>query len=205
MSSDPRYILISGDKGGTAKSTTAHLAAHGLSLLRPAVPSIVITTDPRERLLDTDGRRYLVLDGRSPSKLASVISALAELGEDPIVFIDGAAARHEFDEALPDLVKPALIIVPYMSAGHEYDRAAQTLREIPTAYGLPSAWSTRVEDKRRRAGWTPPASDDRILQPVPRMSALAELLSPGGTARLPYRAQNLARTLARTLLHAASF
>jgi hypothetical protein len=198
-----RYILVSGDKGGTGKSTTAHLAAVGLSMLRPPVPACVVTTDPREFPLTDDGRRYVVLDGREPEQLAAILTGLAVLEDDPVVLIDGAAARHELDAALSALVRPLATVVPFMAARHEFDRARLTLDALPAAYGLPSAWGTRKEDARRREAWPLPASPDRLLAPVPRMAPLSELLSPGGADGLPYRATKLAKGLALALLAAA--
>ena len=65
-------VYIGGRKGGSGKTTTAHLACLG-AILR-GQPAAYILTDPH-RSLKHEGRPYSVMDGRDVNALAKIISS----------------------------------------------------------------------------------------------------------------------------------
>ena len=129
-------IFIGGEKGGTTKSTTAHLICLGAVLRNQ--PADYVLTDPR-RNLKSAGRPYSVLDGRIPANLLRVISASQSVDNGWLV-IDGGGNRPAFDK---DLSQEAdLVLLPFRDSEEDLEVVARGLSEIPNALAWPSAWPT---------------------------------------------------------------
>ena len=119
-----KVIALAGSKGGSGKSTLSHLLAHGAGSLARAIPAAVVTTDPEDRLLE-DQRRYLVVDGRTPARLADELERLLPV-ERPLVVIDGAAARSDLDAVVSRVAD--LVVVPVRPSPDDLEAVGETLK-----------------------------------------------------------------------------
>src|SRR3712207_8475758 len=90
-----RVVAVVGSKGGSGKSTAAHLIAHGCGSLARPVPAVVLTTDPEEHPR-VDQRRYVVMDARTRDGLLGHMRRLLEV-ERLLILLDGAAGRPDLD------------------------------------------------------------------------------------------------------------
>lgn len=131
-----KFIYIGGQKGGTTKTTTAHLLCLG-AILR-GVPSAYVLTDPN-RQLKTEGRPYAVLDGRDPAQLAQIIDASHTTLNGWLV-VDGGGNRPAFDAELAALAD--LCLLPFRPSEEDLDALALDMRALPNALAWPSAWPT---------------------------------------------------------------
>jgi cellulose biosynthesis protein BcsQ len=144
-----RVVALGGSKGGTGKSTMAHLLAHGAGSLQRAIPAVVITTDPEDRLLG-DQRRYLVVDGRTSAKLADELQRLLPVNR-LLIIIDGAAARPDLDAVVADIAD--LVLIPFGPSAQDAERAAANLAALPKAVALPNRWPTHAGTAKRAKRW----------------------------------------------------
>lgn len=131
-------IFLGGHKGGSTKTTTAHLLCLG-SILRNQ-PAAYVLTDPK-RQLKGEGRPYGVLDGRDPAQLAQIIGA-SHSAENGWLIIDGGGNRPAFDN---EMAKEAhLVLIPFRDSEEDLEAVAHDLKAIPTAFAWPSAWPTNI-------------------------------------------------------------
>ena len=137
-----RTVYIGGTKGGSGKTTTAHLLALGAILNKQ--PASYVLTDPL-RSLKGEGRPYSVQDGRNPERLANFI-ANADTIHNGWLFIDGGGNRPAFDQATAAEVE--LTIVPFKPNEEDLETVAADLRNIPNAFALPTAWSTNPKAQK---------------------------------------------------------
>src|SRR5690349_2616598 len=96
-----KVIALVGSKGGSGKSTAAHLIAHGCGSLARPVPAVVLTTDSEEHPR-TDRRRYIVRDARTRDGLLGHMRQLLEV-EKLLVLLDGAAGRPDLDKVVAEV------------------------------------------------------------------------------------------------------
>jgi chromosome partitioning protein len=129
-------IYVGGQKGGTTKSTTAHLLCLGAVLFKQ--PAAYVLTDPK-RPLRCEGRPYGVLDGRDPKQLAQIIAANQSTLNGWLV-IDGGGNRPQFDKAMADQVE--LCLLPFRDSDEDDEMVRADLEAIPHAVAWPSAWPT---------------------------------------------------------------
>jgi hypothetical protein len=129
-------VYVGGQKGGTTKSTTAHLLCLGAVLNKQ--PAAYVLTDPK-RPLRSDGRPYGVLDGREPHQLAQIIAANQSTLNGWLVF-DGGGNRPQFDKAMADEV--ALCLLPFRDSDEDDEMLRLDLAAIPNAVAWPAAWPT---------------------------------------------------------------
>lgn len=129
-------IFIGGQKGGTTKTTTAHLMCLG-SILR-GQPAAYVLTDPH-RTLKPEGRPYGVMDGRDAETLARIIAASGDTKNGWLV-IDGGGNRPDFDRAIA--AQAQLTILPFRCSEEDLETVSKDLSAIPNSVALPSAWPT---------------------------------------------------------------
>lgn len=129
-------IFIGGQKGGTTKTTTAHLMCLG-SILR-GQPAAYVLTDPH-RTLKPEGRPYGVMDGRNAETLARIIAASGDTKNGWLV-IDGGGNRPDFDRAIA--AQAQLTILPFRCSEEDLETVSKDLSAIPNSVALPSAWPT---------------------------------------------------------------
>ncbi len=129
-------IYLGGQKGGTTKTTTAHLLCLG-AILR-GQPAAYVLTDPN-RQIKAEGRPYGVLDGRDPAKLAQIIAA-SESTQNGWLVIDGGGNRPALDAELA--AEADLCLLPFRASEEDLDTVALDLASLPGAIAWPSAWPT---------------------------------------------------------------
>jgi len=70
-------ISVTGNKGGTGKTTLSHMLGEGLGLCGHR--AVVVLTDTTRTLLSRTHRRYLTADARTPAMLERVVRKLHDL------------------------------------------------------------------------------------------------------------------------------
>lgn len=189
-------VYICGGKGGTGKTTTAHLACLG-AILRNQ-PAAYVLTDP-ERKVRGEGRPYGVLDGRRPEQLAQILSASHNSLNGWLV-IDGGGNRPAFDVAIS--AEAQLCLVPFCASEEDVDTVATDLERLPKALAWPTAWTTNAFAERAAQfyidGLSQAFPGRVILPPIPFVNAVSELLASAlTTASTPVR--HLARKVYATI------
>ncbi|MFC7737680.1 hypothetical protein ACFQX4_17985 [Roseomonas sp. GCM10028921] len=191
-----KVIALAGSKGGTGKSSLSHLIAHGAGSLPKAIPAVVITTDIDDDIL-ADERRYLVLDGRDPTRLADELERL--MAEDRLlVVIDGAAGRPEIDAIISEVAD--LVLLPFGPSAQDASRAAKNLAALPKAVALPNRWPTHPGVAKRARKWLEMVPAARRLPPFRAIPRLDGLLAPDGYQELAYDIAAPARGLTLEIL-----
>jgi hypothetical protein len=191
-----KVIAFAGSKGGTGKSTLSHLAAHGAGSLPRPIPAVVITTDPEDSLVDGE-RRYVVVDGRSPTLLANQLHRLLVV-ERLLVLIDGVANRADVDRILADIAD--LVVIPYGPSSQDGSRAVANLEVLPSAVALPNRWPTHPGVARRARRWLNVLPAARRLPPMRAIPRLDALLGPDAYSEIAYEIASPARGLILELL-----
>ena len=196
-----RVIALVGSKGGSGKSTAAHLIAHGCGSLARPVPTVVLTTDPEERPR-ADRRRYLVRDARTTPLLLSAMKQLLAV-ERLLIVLDGAAARPDLDRVVAENADLALL--PFRAAAQDAERAAENLARLPaSAVALPMGWPRHPGTLRRARRFLEVIPEERRMAPFSHMPRLAEILAEGeGYAGAAYELATPARGLALEVLRRA--
>jgi hypothetical protein len=171
-------VYIGGGKGGTGKTTTAHLACLGAVLRNH--PAAYVLTDP-ERKVRGEGRPYGVLDGRMPAALAQILSA-SHSSLNGWLFIDGGGNRPAFDREIS--AEADLCLLPFRASEEDLDTVAMDLQRLPKAVAWPTAWPTNPHAERAALyfidGLARVFPGRVILQPIPFVNSVSE---PSTTAR----------------------
>lgn len=184
-----------GSKGGSGKTTAAHLVAHGCGSLARPVPAVVLTTDPEERPR-TDRRRYAVMDARTKDGLLSALRKLLEVDR-LLVILDGAAGRPELDAVVAEVAD--LAVAPYKPAAQDAERVAANLASMPAALALPMDWPALASSAKRVRRYLVAIPEARRLPPFKHIPKLSDLLGDG-YAEAAYDLASPARGLALELL-----
>ncbi len=192
-------LSIIGNKGGTGKTTLSHLLCHGFGLL--GQKSACILTDTTREPLSPEGRRYVIADARSPATLERIVTKLRGL-DDWIGVIDGGGNRPEMDRRLYALSD--VVLLPFRESAEDIRTVIKDLEQFPRAYAVPSQWPLNNQWQRQAAdkmvAQMMAPYRDRILRPVPALSATKLLLLKQIPAQLPTPLNNAARQFARQML-----
>jgi len=129
-------VFIGGQKGGTTKTTTAHLMCLGAILHKQ--PAAYVLTDPH-RSIKAEGRPYGVLDGRDPLKLAQIITA-SQNTQNGWLIIDGGGNRQAFDKEMATAAD--ITLLPFRDSEEDLEAVSRDLAALPNSFALPSAWPT---------------------------------------------------------------
>jgi len=164
-----------GSKGGSGKSTAAHLIAHGCGSLARPVPVAVLTTDPEE-VPRTDRRRYVVMDARSKDTLLSSMRRLLEVDR-LLIVLDGAAGRPDLDAVVAEVAD--LAVLPFKPAAQDAERAVENLARMSAAVALPMDWPALPASAKRVKRYLAAIPEDRRLPPFKHIPKLSDLLGDG--------------------------
>jgi len=169
-----KLVYVGGQKGGTTKTTTAHLMCLGAILQRESAAYVL--TDPN-RKVKADGRPYGVMDGRDHNALAQIIAASAHIGNGWLI-VDGGGNRPAFDLEMASAVD--LTLVPFRASEEDLEMVALDMQAMPNAVALPSAWSTNKhaqEAAKRFIEAMSKAFPGRVIEtPIWFVNSTAELL-----------------------------
>lgn len=193
-----RLICIIGNKGGTGKTSIAHMLCHGFGLL--GMRSAAVLTDGARQPLPRGQRRYTPLDGRSPDRLRKVIG-LIESMPDWLGVIDGGGNRPEMDRKLYEM--SSLVLLPFRDSHEDIRTVRDDLDTFPRALGIPSQWPTNPWQQVAAERTLDELMQDyrsRLLDPVYAVSASKLLLESGVPHSMPTILNNVCRGLARQVL-----
>ncbi len=191
-------VCIIGNKGGTGKTTLSHMLCQGFGLLRQR--SVCVLTDTQREPLNPEGRRYLVADARTAEALGKVVDKVRSL-KGWLGVIDGGGNRSDMDRKLYGLAN--LVLLPFRDSHEDIRTVIKDLEAFPRAYAVPSQWPTNpwaleaANKTVRQHLWR---HSDRILTPVPALSASKLLLQKEIPAALPTPLANACRALAHQVL-----
>jgi chromosome partitioning protein len=191
-----KVIALVGSKGGSGKTTAAHMLAHGAGSLARPINVVLLTTDPEEQPLQ-DRRRYLVRDARTKDLLIAELRRLMPV-ERLLIILDGAAARPDLDMVVQEVADLALL--PFRPAAHDAERAAANMTRLPKAVALPTAWPAHPAIRKRAQKWLALLPPDRTMAPWPAIPKLDGFLSPAGYQAATYDLAAPARGLALEVL-----
>ena len=192
-----KLVAILGEKGGTGKSTVAHLVGHGAGSLPHAIDAAVITTDPGDVIV-TGSRRYLPVDGRDPQALATTLAGL-DAQERLLIVLDGAAARPQVDDLAAELAD--LILLPFAPSYQDAARTLRDLERLPKALALPNRWPTHPAVAERASRFLEMVPADKRLAPLQGLPRVDELLDSSAYARLATALSKPAQRLVLEVLH----
>lgn len=191
-------ICVIGNKGGTGKTTLSHMLSQGLGLLGRRAACVL--TDTSREPLSPQGRRYITADARTREALTKVVDKLRTLAG-WVGVVDGGGNRTEMDRVLDALGD--IVLLPFRESHEDIRTVLRDLEMFPRAYAVPTQWPTNA--------WQREAADravtnmmgmhrDRILHPVPALSASKLLLQKQIPEQLPTPVANACRALARQVL-----
>jgi len=186
-----KLIAVLGTKGGSGKSTTAHLLAHGAGSMPRMIPAVLITTDPEEEPR-TDSRRYVVVDGRTEALLLEELERWMP-DQRMLIVIDGSAARGDVDRILKDIAD--ITLVPFKPSVQDAERVIVNLTKLERAVALPTDWSKHPGTAKRDRVFLNKMPKGRLLPPFPHVPKLGHLLSEEGYAGAAYDLATPARNL----------
>ena len=184
-----QVIAIVSAKGGTGKSTLAHALAWRATL-RQAI-GIMVHTDQRPPL-NSSGRPYGYIDGRTPERLVQVLEDAA--CHEGLLIIDGGGNRPTFDHVIAQTAD--LVLVPATLNAEDVRLTLQDLERLPNAKAIFNRWPvnpfTRAVARRYEARLPPERYLGRLLE-VGSVRTLLEDAEPWQTP--PTKVNNFARVL----------
>lgn len=195
-----KIIYIGGNKGGSGKTSVAHLLCTGLALLNRT--AALVTTDNRP-LRSSQGRPYNILDGREGKALAALIEAATRSKDDAYLVIDGGATRHgEFDKTISKYA--ALFLIPFTACIEDMELASAYCLEHPHSFVVPNRWTTNsmaAKADKVLLDQMEEALPGRVMPPVPDTRGSGMLLENEIIAKdINTRTRNVARALAINVL-----
>ncbi len=191
-------VCISGNKGGTGKTTLSHMLCQGLGLLGQR--SACILTDTSREPLQPGGRRYITADARTPEALSKVVDKLRGM-EGWLGVIDGGGNRTEMDRRLYGIAD--IVLLPFRESHEDIRTIIKDLERFPRAYAVPSQWPVNNWQRTaadRSVGQLMSDYRHRILRPVFSISSSKLLLQKEVPESIPTGLANACRAVAGQVL-----
>lgn len=157
-----KIVAFFGTKGGTGKSTLAHLLAYGAAT--QGQPALVVHTDAREPERH-QGRPYHYFDGRDPTALYRALER-AKVAPEGLTIIDGAGNRPAVAEVLAKAAD--LVLIPCGIGGQDAAMALADLARLPAALVVVNRFPTMPKHPRR-------AKAEAYIAQLPRERVLCRL------------------------------
>lgn len=175
MSFPSRVIAVLGSKGGTGKTTIAHLLGVGFAAVQyrgEPVKAAVLLTDPRREPVAQQGRRYRFYDARTPERLRERLERATQ-SRGWVLIVDGGGNRPAFDEVVAQSAD--LVLLPFRDSAEDARTVTADLHRLPMAYGLPSQWPTNA--------YARPAAERLVNELLGEFVEAGRLLSPVNACR----------------------
>jgi len=192
-----KIVSLVGKKGGVGKTTNAHAAAHGLSML--GIPAAYVMTDDRE-LLSDEHRVYTIIDGRTVPQLEKAIATARQHDGTGVLVIDGGGNRAAVDDLLASISDA--IVLPFTADDDSVLVVAKEMVTFSAAWALPSNWPTNSKAATVDAGYIQKLGalyPERLLTPAPATHSIKDIVLQSFNGTLLPPAQRYSRTLARQL------
>lgn len=186
-----------GEKGGVGKTTNAHAAAHGLSML--GIPAAYVMTDKRE-LLSDEYRVYTIIDGRTVPQIEQAVATARQHVGKGVLIIDGGGNRGAVDELLASISNA--VILPFTADDDSVYVVAKEMARFTGAWALPSNWPTNSKAANVDAGYIEKLETlypKRLLTPTPATHSIRDIMLQGFNGTLLPPAQRYCRALARQI------
>ena len=137
-------IAFFGSKGGTGKSTLAHLLAYGASMNKQV--ALVVHTDEREPEVHQE-RPYHYFDGRDPERLYALLERAKEPDKTGLCILDGAGNRPGVAAVLAKAAD--LVLIPCGIGGQDAPMALADLERMPGSFVVVNRFPTLPKHPRR--------------------------------------------------------
>lgn len=196
-----RGVATIGKKGGTGKTTLAHLLALGACW--KGVPTHFMHTDDRAPI-KINGRPYLYYDARDPDNLKTLINMA--VNNDGLFVLDGGGNRPVFDAWVADLMD--LVLIPVTPDPEDVRMAIEHMKGLEgqgyanVRYVLNKIPSNKLE-RRYIDRYLSRLQEDKIICPLPEMRTVRILREDDDEpfATPPSKVNNLARLLFTRINH----
>jgi MinD superfamily P-loop ATPase len=139
-----RIVAFFGSKGGTGKSTLAHLLAYGASLNKQT--ALVVHTDEREPEVHQE-RPYHYFDGRDPERLYALLERAKAPENKGLCILDGAGNRPGVAKVLAKAAD--LVLIPCGIGGQDAPMALSDLERMPGSWVVVNRFPTVPKHPRR--------------------------------------------------------
>lgn len=150
--------MMAGTKGGTGKTTLAHLMGYGAAL--QGLPALVLHTDAREPERHQQ-RPYHYLDGRDPKTLYAALER-AKAAPRGLAVLDGGGNRPAVAEVLARAAD--LVLIPCGIGGQDAPMALADLADLPGSLVIVNRWPMPKHPRRAKAeAYIAQIPADRIL------------------------------------------
>ena len=194
-------VATIGKKGGTGKTTLAHLLALGATW--KDVPTHFMHTDDREPI-KVDGRPYMYYDARKPEALEVLINSA--INNDGLFVLDSGGNRPEFDLWVAGAMD--LVLLPVTPDPEDVTVALAHMSQLVKA-GADNVWfiinkvPANLNEKKYIAKYLSKLPDDRTIGALPEMKAVRIMREdddePFSTP--PARVNGLARNFYTAISH----
>jgi len=150
-----RVVAFFGSKGGTGKSTLAHMLAYGASLNKQI--ALVVHTDERAPEVHNE-RPYHYFDGREPERLYALLERAKDPENKGLCILDGAGNRPGVAKVLAKAAD--LVLIPCCIGGQDAPMALADLERMPEAMVVINRFPTVPKHPRR-------AKAEAYIQQIP--------------------------------------
>lgn len=127
-------------KGGGGKTTSSHLAAHGLALTGAVV--FHAATDSIRTIKASEPRLYNCYPAKTDDELKWTIERFSKVPDSTdrelYLIIDGGANKYKLDEALAPISD--LVLIPVKDSSDDYEACVLDLQRLPGSFALRTAW-----------------------------------------------------------------
>ena len=165
-----RGVATIGKKGGTGKTTLAHLLALGACWKN--VPTHFMHTDDREPI-KVDGRPYMYYDARDPENLKTFINMA--VNNDGLFVLDGGGNRPEFDLWIAEHMD--LVLLPVSPDPEDVDVSLAHMEKLDSE-GADNVWfvlnkiPSNIHEKTYIRRYLDRLPTHRIITALPEMKAV---------------------------------
>ncbi|KAF7597798.1 MAG: hypothetical protein CGU28_16565 [Candidatus Dactylopiibacterium carminicum] len=191
-------ISLIGSKGGTGKTTLAHLLCFGLGLM--GRKAVCVLTDPGRLPPPHGALPYVSADGRDAQARQRILTTLRSR-EGWVGVVDGGANRLATDMEMYRLSD--LVLLPFRDSQEDLRVVCEDLKRLPNALALPTQWPSnpwQFGAAQRLLETVPAELQGRVLAPVFALSCSKQLLQHPQPSVVPTSLRKLSQAFAFQML-----